>query len=47
MKVKEFRNLVDYKTFEWVEDVGQETIRSFKVIMKREKHDGQKTEFKA
>ena len=46
-KTKEIRNLEDCKTFELVEDIGQETIGSLWVITKKEKHDGQKTEFKA
>ena len=37
-KLKEIQNLKDYDTFEQVEEVGQEC---------KEKHDGQKTEFKA
>ena len=32
-------NLEDYDTFEMVEDVGQETIGSNWVILKKEKHD--------
>ena len=46
-KIKEIKNLEDYETFELVEDIGQETIGSRWVITKKEKHDGQKTEYKA
>ena len=46
-KIKEIKNLEDNKTFELVEDVGQETIGSCWVITKKEKYDGQKTEYKA
>ena len=41
------RNLEDYEAFELVEDNGQETLGSNWVITKKEKHDGQKTEYKA
>ena len=46
VKTKEIKNLEDYKTFELVEDVGQETNVSRWVIIRKEKHNGQKTEFK-
>ena len=36
-----------YETFELVEDICQETIGSYWVITKKEKHDGQKIEYKA
>ena len=45
-KIKEIRNLEDYKMFQLIEDIGQETIGSCWVITKKEKHDGQKTEYK-
>ena len=47
VKMKEIKNLEDYDTFELVVDVGQETIGSCWVIKRKEKHDGQKTEYKA
>ena len=43
---KEIQNLFTYDVFEQVEDNGQERIRSRWVITKKEKADGQKTEFK-
>ena len=45
-KVKEIKNLEDYKTFEIVEDVGQETTGSCLEVTKKEKYDSQKTEYK-
>ena len=42
----EIKNLEDYETFELVEDVGQNTIGSYWVVTKKEKHDGQKTQYK-
>ena len=47
VKINEIRNLEDYETFELVEDIGQEMIGSCWVITKKDKHDGQKTEYKA
>ena len=47
MKITEIKNLEDYETFELVEDIGQETIGSRWVVTKKEKHDGQKTQYKA
>ena len=46
-KRKEMENLVTYDTFEEVKDEGQERIGSRWVITKKEKHDGQKQEYKA
>ena len=46
-KRTEVENLMDYSTFEEVEDDGQETIGSRWVVTQKEKHDGQKTEYKA
>ena len=46
-KEREIQNLQDYESFEEVTDYGQETIRSRWVITRKEKHDGQKTKFKA
>ena len=45
-KEKELENLIKYEVFEEVEDVGQERISSRWVITKKEKADGQKTEYK-
>ena len=45
-KRKEVENLMDYSTFEGVRDEGQETIRSRWVVTKKEKHDGQKLQYK-
>ena len=36
-----------FGTFEEVDDVGQKTVGSRWVITKKEKHDGQKTDYKA
>ena len=46
-KEKEYKNLTNYDTFEEVKDVGQQRIGSRWVITKKEKHDGQKTDYKA
>ena len=46
-KDKEYKNLTDYDTFEEVKDNGQQRISSRWVITKKEKHDGQKTDYKA
>lgn len=46
VKEKELKNLEDYESFKLVEDVGQECIGSGYVIMQKEKHDRQKTQFK-
>ena len=46
-KEKEIQNLFNYKVFEEVEDNGQERIGSRWVITRKEKADGQKTDFKA
>ena len=40
-------DLETYKTFEEVKDVGQETIGSRWIVTKKEKHDGQKHQYKA
>ena len=44
-KMEEVRNLEDYKVFGEIEEVGQETIGSQWVVIKKEKHFGQKTEY--
>ena len=44
-KKREIENLMDYSTFEEVEDEGQETIGSRWVVTQKEKHDGQNTEY--
>ena len=46
-KKKEIKNLEDYDTFEEVADEGQEKITSCSIITKKEKHDGQKMDYKA
>ena len=46
-KETEMENLRAYETFEEVEDEGRKTIGSRWVITKKEKHDGQKTLYKA
>ena len=46
-KKREVENLINYSTFEEVQDEGQETIGSRWVVTQKEKHDGQKTEYKA
>ena len=46
-KEKEYKNLTDYDTFEEVKDDGQQRIGSRWVITKKEKHDGQKNDYKA
>ena len=45
-KERELDNLMKYGVFEEVDDVGQETIGSRWVITKKEKADGQKTDYK-
>ena len=45
-KEKELENLTKYKVFEEVENDGQERISSRWVITKKEKADGQKTNYK-
>ena len=45
-KERELENLVKYDIFEEVDDKGQETVGSRWVITRKEKADGQKTEFK-
>ena len=45
-KEKELDNLVKYRVFEEVVDAGQETISLRWVITKKEKADGQKTDYK-
>ena len=48
MRQKEFKqNLKEDEKFELVDNVGQEYIGSLWVITQMEKHDGQKTQFKA
>ena len=44
--MKEVKNLDDYEEFQEIVDDGQETIGSHWVIMQKEKHDRQKTEYK-
>ena len=46
VKEKELENLVKYDVFEEVDDKGQETVGLRWVITRKEKADGQKTEFK-
>ena len=46
-KEKELNNLLEYETFEEVDDIGQETIGSRWVVTKKEAHDGQKSDYKA
>ena len=46
-KEREMENLNDYDTYDEVKDEGQSTIGSRWVITRKQKHDGQKTEFKA
>ena len=46
-KEREIQNLFNYEVFEEVEDDGQDRIGSRWVITKKEKADGQKTDFKA
>ena len=46
-KKKEVWHLEDYEMFQLVEAVGQECIGGRWVITQKEKHDGQKTQFKA
>ena len=44
--MKEIKNLEDYEVFVEIVDEGQETIGSCWVITQKEKHNGQKTEYK-
>ena len=44
---KEIKNLETYETFEEIDDVGQETIGSRWIVTEKEKHDGQKQNYKA
>ena len=46
LQAKELENLAKYGVFEEVEDNGQERISSRWVITKKEKADGQKTDYK-
>ena len=46
-KEVEIKNLLDYDTFEEVDDVGQERITSRWVVTAKEVHDGQKSKCKA
>ena len=46
-KKVEIKNLMDFDTFEEVEETGQEKVGSRWVITKKEIHDGQKTKCKA
>ena len=46
-KEREIQNLFNYEVCKEVEDDGQDRISSRWVIMKKEKADGQKTDFKA
>ena len=46
-KITEVKNLQDYDVFEEVEDNGQETILSRRVITSKKKHNGQKQQTKA
>ena len=45
-KEKELGNLMKYGVYEEVEDIGQERITLRWVITRKEKADGQKTEYK-
>jgi hypothetical protein len=45
-KEVEVNNLKLFNTYEEVDDVGQPTVGSHWVITKKEKHDGQKTDYK-
>jgi hypothetical protein len=45
-KEREMESLRDFDTFEEVDEVGQSKVGSRWVITKKEKHDGQKTEYK-
>ena len=42
----EMRNLLDYETFDEVEDIGQERITGRWVVTVKENHDRQKTKYK-
>ena len=46
-KLKEVQNLEDYEVFQEIVDDGPESIGSHWVITQKEKHEGQKTEYKA
>ena len=46
-KEKEIENLKLYETFEEIDDEGQETIGSRWIVTEKEKHDGQKQNYKA
>merc|ERR1712240_648951 len=46
-KEKGIENLKTYETFEDVDDEGQETIGSRWIVTEKEKHDGQKQNYKA
>ena len=46
-KQMEVKNLMDYNVFEEVKDEGQETIGSRWIVTEKEKHDGQKHDYKA
>jgi hypothetical protein len=45
-KDKEHKNLLDFETYEEVDDIGQARLGSHWVITKKEKHDGEKTLYK-
>ena len=45
-KDRELENLAKYEVFEEIEDTGQETVGSRWVITKKERADGQKTDYK-
>jgi hypothetical protein len=47
VKEMEIRNLQDFNTFEEVKDTGQTKVGSRWVVTGKEKHDGQKTKYKA
>ena len=47
VKMTKIKSLEDYETFELGEDIALETIGSYWVVTKKEKHDGQKTQYKA
>ena len=45
-KEKKIENLETYETFEEVDDIGQEKIGSRWIVTEKEKHDGQKHNYK-
>ena len=45
-KEAELQNLLNFETFEEVEDIGQQTIQSRWILTEKQEHDGQKTKVK-